>query len=91
MVPSPKPNTDSGFKPPPDSADQIPELAMKEPHAGQEDFHTGRGGQGNVHKDKYGGHSSKHEQDAADGPKKESLLEKAKHAMGLDKKKEGGS
>lgn len=43
------------------SEEVAPEPAMKTVGAGKdgegyEDFHTGRGGQGNVHKDKYGGH-----------------------------------
>lgn len=62
------------------SEEVIPETAMR-PADGHENFHTGRGGQGNVHKDKYGGHSA-----PQDGSKP-SLLEKAKHAVGLDKHK----
>lgn len=38
-----------------------------------------------MHKDKYGGHSSAKDQMAADGHK-EGLVEKVKHAIGLDKK-----
>ena len=49
------------------------------------DFHTGRGGGGNVHRDKYGGHS-KEQKEKKEGH--ESLIDKAKHAMGMDKKKE---
>ena len=81
MVPSPRVGATSGGPVPQSSDDVIPEPAMK---AGEQyaDFHTGRGGEGNVHRDKYGGHSK-----AQDG-KKEGLLDKAKHAIGLDKKKE---
>ena len=79
MVPSPK----VGPADQPGSDDVIPEPAMK---AGDQyaDFHTGRGGEGNVHRDKYGGHSKPpHEK------KEGGFLDKAKHAIGLDKKKEG--
>ncbi|KAK5124312.1 hypothetical protein LTR85_002015 [Meristemomyces frigidus] len=62
------------------SEEVIPETAMR-PADGQENFHTGRGGQGNVHKDKYGGHSS------PQGGRKQSIVDKAKHAVGLDKNK----
>ena len=60
--------------------DYVPEQSTTEKH--QENFHTGRGGQGNVHKDKHGGHSS------ANGGETD-LIGKAKHMLGLDKKKEG--
>ena len=81
MVPSPKvgPSAGSGQV---GSVETIPEPAMK---AGEQyaDFHTGRAGAGNVHRDKYGGHSkAQHEK------KEGGLLEKAKQAIGLDKKKE---
>ena len=68
---------------------------MREQHPGYENFHTGRGGGGNVHKDKYGGHTSQREQDeelkrreADTGEKAKGggFMEKAKHAMGMDKK-----
>lgn len=81
MVPSPKVGPTSGGTVKQGADDVIPEPAMK---AGEQyaDFHTGRGGEGNIHRDKYGGHSKpQHE-------KKEGLLDKAKHAIGLDKKKE---
>ena len=81
MVPSPKvaPADQPG------SAEAIPEPAMK---AGEQypDYHTGRGGGGNVHRDKYGGHSKPQHEKHEGG-----FLDKAKHAMGLDKKKEGES
>ena len=80
MVPSPRNQSPAaGVKP---SDDIIPEPATTERH--QENFHTGRGGEGNVHRDKYGGHS---------GPREEqgSLIDRAKHAMGMDKKKHGDS
>jgi len=40
---------------PSQDADVVPQTALRE-H--QEDFHTGRGGEGNVHRDKFGGHTS---------------------------------
>ena len=52
----------------------------------QANFHTGRGGEGNIHIDKYGGHS-KPPKDKESKDHKESLLDKAKHAIGLDKEK----
>lgn len=60
--------------------DVIPEPAMRTGE-GYENYHTGRGGQGNIHRDEFGGHSH-----AQQDGKHESLLDKAKHAIGLDKK-----
>jgi len=108
-VPSPRgtphPSGD-GHPPPPvvdripmGSADEIPETAMREQTPGYENYHTGRGGGGNIHKDKYGGHTSKREQEEAEAKEKHEkaekakgggFIEKAKHAIGLDKK-HGGS
>ena len=68
------------------SEDAVPETATRSAE-GYENFHTGRGGGGNIHKDKYGGHSSLREQQDADGAPKESLLDKVKGAIGLDHKK----
>jgi len=51
---------------------------------GYENFHTGRGGQGNIHKDKYGGHSSSREESRGRG---EGIVEKMKHVVGMDKDK----
>jgi len=79
------------------SEEIVPESATRIGGADYDNFHTGRGGQGNIHKEKYGGHSSAKEQDAAIaknspknsphvGAQKESILEKVKHAVGLDKK-----
>lgn len=63
----------------PPSEDVVPEPATR---AGDYDnFHTGRGGQGNVHKEKYGGHSSPDRG-------KEGLGDKVKHLFGKDKHKE---
>ena len=75
MVPSPAPGDKAHA-----ADDYVPEPAMTEKH--YENYHTGRGGQGNVHMDRYGGHS---------GPKEEqgSLIDRAKHAMGMGHKKEG--
>jgi len=39
------------------SEDIIPETAMRAPGPQYDNFHTGRGGGGNVYKEKYGGHS----------------------------------
>jgi hypothetical protein len=81
MVPSPKVGP-TAAKEQPGSVEMIPEPAMK---AGEQygDFHTGRGGEGNIHRDKYGGHSKpQHEK------KEGGLLEKAKHVIGLNKKKD---
>ncbi|KAF7195176.1 hypothetical protein HII31_03382 [Pseudocercospora fuligena] len=69
------------------SEEIVPESATRVPGESYQNFHTGRGGEGNVHKDKYGGHSSAKEQAAADGHK-EGLMEKVKHAIGMDHKKE---
>ncbi|KAL1311651.1 hypothetical protein AAFC00_001761 [Neodothiora populina] len=67
-------NPDVSSKP---SEDVVPEPAMRPAH--QENFHTGRGGEGNVHKEKYGGHSHAH---------KESIGDKVKHMLHMDKEKE---
>ncbi|KAK5129207.1 hypothetical protein LTR08_003757 [Meristemomyces frigidus] len=82
---TPRAITPRSGTPVPTSEDIVPETATR-PADGYENFHTGRGGQGNVHKDKYGGHSTAVEQDGAAGGGKESLLEKVKGVMGLDKK-----
>lgn len=51
---------------------------------GHENFHTGRGGGGNVHKEKYGGHSSRREMEEAEGKEggKEGVVEKVKGLFG---------
>ncbi|USW54932.1 hypothetical protein Slin15195_G082510 [Septoria linicola] len=74
------------------SEEVVPESATRTAGGDYDNFHTGRGGQGNVYKEKYGGHSTAKEQAAAGvrnspkvGPQKEGLLEKVKHAVGLDK------
>ncbi|QIW96402.1 hypothetical protein AMS68_001920 [Peltaster fructicola] len=80
---APKPVSSSGT-PLPTSEDVIPEPAFRSAE-GYDNFHTGRGGQGNVHRAEFGGHSNaqlKHEGEH----KPEGILEKAKHAIGLDKK-----
>jgi len=46
---------------------------MRAPGASYDNFHTGRGGGGNVYKEKYGGHSG-----PQDGQEKEGLGEKIK-------------
>ncbi|TKA28221.1 hypothetical protein B0A50_04193 [Salinomyces thailandicus] len=68
------------------SEEIVPETAMRAQTPEYDNFHTGRGGQGNVHRERFGGHSSKKEEEGAG---KESLMEKAKHAMGMDQKKKG--
>lgn len=57
------------------SSDFIPEDVLRKP---QENFHTGRGGEGNVHKEKYGGHSH--------SPDRKGPMDKIKHALHLDGK-----
>ncbi|KAK5112517.1 hypothetical protein LTR62_004274 [Meristemomyces frigidus] len=69
--------------PVPQSQEVVTEPSMRTAE-GHENFHTGRGGQGNVHIDKYGGHSAP----ATTG--EHGILNKAKHALGMDKKKEEG-
>jgi hypothetical protein len=59
------------------SQEYIPENALREQ---QEDFHTGRGGAGNVHKEKYGGHTH--------SPDRKGLGDKIKEKLHLDGKKE---
>ena len=59
------------------SEDFIPETALRD-H--QDNFHTGRGGEGNVHKEKYGGHSH--------SPERKSLGDKVKAVFKHDKKPE---
>jgi len=70
-------------KPPADavrqgSQDVIPDV-NKVLAEGHEDFHTGRGGGGNVHKEKYGGHTH--------DPSKPSLIDKAKTLLKGKKEK----
>lgn len=60
---------------------------------GYDKFHTGRAGAGNVYKEKYGGHSAPQtpEQKAVkEGQqhKEGGIVEKVKHIVGLDHKKE---
>lgn len=65
------------------STDIIPETALRQP---QENFHTGRGGGGNVYKEKYGGHSHA----PSDGSNSGGVKEKVKALFGgKDGKKEG--
>ncbi|KAK3720813.1 hypothetical protein LTR37_003476 [Vermiconidia calcicola] len=81
IVSSPKVGATSGG-PPVDASDSIPEPAMREKNSKYDNFHTGRGGEGNVYRDKYGGHSKPPKEE------KEGFMEKAKHAVGMDKPKE---
>ncbi|KAK4897787.1 hypothetical protein LTR27_004559 [Elasticomyces elasticus] len=78
MIESPRDGT-----PVPKSEEYVPETAMRSGE-GHENYHTGRGGQGNVHKDKYGGHSGP--QKGEGDERKEGLMEKVKHALGGEKK-----
>ncbi len=106
MVPSPRTGTPvsvkGGRQPPPpapvgtsiESSDAIPETAMREQHPGYDKFHTGRGGGGNIHKDKYGGHSTKKEQEEAEKTKEgksDGFMAKVKHALGGNKEGEEGA
>lgn len=65
-------------------ADVIPEPALK--RGGYENFHTGRGGEGNVHKDK-----EKEKEKGAGGEKaqKEGVVKKVEHLFGGRKEGEG--
>ncbi|KAH0270982.1 hypothetical protein KCU71_g18823, partial [Aureobasidium melanogenum] len=64
------------------SEDVIPEPAMRN-SAGYDNFHTGRGGEGNIYKEKYGGHSAPtQEKDKEQQHEKESLGDKVKHLFG---------
>ncbi|KAI5241983.1 hypothetical protein E4T43_05013 [Aureobasidium subglaciale] len=65
----------------PVSEDIIPEPAMRN-SAGHDNFHTGRGGEGNVYKEKYGGHSTPQEKKEEKPHEKESLGDKVKHLFG---------
>jgi hypothetical protein len=73
------------------SKDAIPESATRpEGEKGYENYHTGRAGAGNVHKEKYGGHSNpqtpEHKAVKEGHQKDGSLVDKVKHAIGLDHK-----
>lgn len=59
----------------PGDADVVPETALRPGHE-YENFHTGRGGEGNVHRDRPTGQGHEHE----------GLMEKAKHLFGGGKK-----
>ncbi|KAL8805377.1 MAG: hypothetical protein Q9200_005443 [Gallowayella weberi] len=52
--------------------DMIPETALREPGAGYENYHTGRGGAANVHKEKHQEETGEHH---------EGLGEKLKHKI----------
>lgn len=85
MVPSPRTGTPV-TAPSSRALDIVPETATRP--AEYENFHTGRGGEGNVHREKYGGHSGP--QRGREGSQervghKEGLVEKARHLIGLDK------
>lgn len=74
--PSIKPRKGSAI---PGDADVVPETAMR-PAPEHEDFHTGRGGGGNVHRDRSAGREREHE----------GLVGKARHLFGGGKKEGGG-
>src|ERR1700761_8833758 len=59
-----------------ESHDAIPEPAMRSGE-GYENYHTGRGGEGNVHRDKYGGHSKPQKEHKEGG-----FVDTVKHAFG---------
>lgn len=57
----------------------MPEPALRAPGADYANYHTGRGGEGNVHREKYDGHSGpRHGQPGEGETHKESLGEKVK-------------
>lgn len=74
---SPRIKPRQGSSAPPGDGDVVPETAMRPAKAEYENFHTGRGGGGNVHRDHPEGHEH------------EGLKEKAKHLFGGAGKKEG--
>lgn len=74
-------NPDGSRRPAPLEDDVVPEPAMRQDDYAN--FHTGRGGEGNVHKKKYGGHSSAGEQ------RGDSVGDKIKHALGIGKHHDG--
>lgn len=45
------------------STDVIPEPALRQPGPDHANYHTGRGGEGNIHRKKYGGHSGPQKED----------------------------
>lgn len=66
----------------------MPESATRAEGAkGYDNYHTGRAGAGNVHKEKYGGHSGPRtpEQKAV---KEGGFVEKVKHVIGLGGERE---
>ncbi|EGP88179.1 uncharacterized protein MYCGRDRAFT_85901 [Zymoseptoria tritici IPO323] len=66
------------------SVDIIPESATRPVgQPGYENFHTGRAGAGNVHKEKWGGHSTKGEQEKGlkEKDSKGGLVEKVKEMI----------
>ncbi|KAL6711878.1 hypothetical protein ACN47E_002921 [Coniothyrium glycines] len=71
--PNLRPQTGEGHR----SVDYVPEINAR---SAQDEFHTGRGGAGNVYKEKHGGHSQ------SQSPERQSLGDKVKHALHLDKK-----
>lgn len=68
------------------SEEVIPESATRavQPGDGYENYHTGRGGEGNVHKEKYGGHSKPQQ---GEHKEKGGLLDKVKNVIGGKKEK----
>ena len=67
-----------GSTAPPGDGDVVPETAMRLSKPEYENYHTGRGGGGNVHRDHTEEHEHEHEH--------EGLKEKAKHLFGVGKK-----
>ncbi|KAK7521695.1 hypothetical protein IWZ03DRAFT_99672 [Phyllosticta citriasiana] len=73
------------------STDVIPEPALRRPGPEHANYHTGRGGEGNVHREKYGGHSEPqkehhhHAEKEGEGEGgKKGLGEKVKHLLHMD-------
>jgi len=68
------------------SQDVVPEAALVD-HKGHENYHTGRGGGGNVHREGQVQEGLGHHHHG-EGKHKESVIDKVKHALHHDKKEE---
>ena len=81
MVPASRESPAPGTPPPGGSDVIVPETNFKKAGEQYSDFHTGRGGAGNEHRDKYGGHSKPPKERKESG-----LLDKAKQMIGKERK-----